>query len=258
MAIQAEKTGNSLQILNGTLTLRPYNRVTGLYGNKIPFGGTDSISHTDTTERIEHSGSEAFSTVRYVDDSDVISTNSTITVTTRNITNHTLAKASLANITEVVQAESLAEAQTHTAVELGTIISVDAYNVSNLIVKDATDLITYVAGTDYIEFPEFGEIELLESGTIVGGTDLHIIVDIPALNLTEGIAFSNTSERYELTYMGSGATGKKMRRVYPMVEIYPSGSQELKAETSAYSSLTFEIKAFKHDGKAIYKDTVFS
>lgn len=52
--------------------------------------------------------------------------------------------------------------------------------LSNVVVKDATDTTTYVAGTDYIVHARLGMIKVLSTGAIVNGATLHVSGDYGA------------------------------------------------------------------------------
>lgn len=52
--------------------------------------------------------------------------------------------------------------------------------LSNVVVKDATDTTTYVAGTDYILHARLGMIKVLSTGAIANGATLHVSGDYGA------------------------------------------------------------------------------
>ncbi|MDY0261979.1 hypothetical protein [Syntrophotalea acetylenica] len=95
-----------------------------------------------------------------------------------------LAVAFLGDVVSGQQASGSIDAGTPLEVVaiLDRYVEIGKEGLSNVVVKDATDTTTYVAGTDYILNPRLGMIKALSTGSILAGATLNVSGDYAEVN----------------------------------------------------------------------------
>lgn len=83
--------------------------------------------------------------------------------------------------TDIVQAAGTALTATFSLVALRTALMLQRYNVTNVVVKNAANTITYVQDTDYDLDAGNGFIELIRGGAIALGSTINVTYNCPAL-----------------------------------------------------------------------------
>lgn len=78
------------------------------------------------------------------------------------------------------QTSATAQAASFTA-NLRAALMLNAFNVTNVVVKNAGNTITYTAGTDYDLDSGNGYIEIIKGGAITPGSTINVTYDRPAL-----------------------------------------------------------------------------
>lgn len=101
-----------------------------------------------------------------------------------------LAIALLGDVSTLTQSSGTATAEAVTA-KLGYWVPLAHGRVSSVVVKDATDATTYVAGTDYLVNAELGMIQALTGGTITDGATIHVSYSYAAIT---GSAISGSTQ----------------------------------------------------------------
>jgi hypothetical protein len=99
-----------------------------------------------------------------------------ISITLNQLDAENLAVAFLGDVVAGQQASGLIDVGS--PVELLAIldryIEIGKEELSSVVVKDATDVTTYVAGTDYVLHARLGMIKVLSTGSITAGAEIHV------------------------------------------------------------------------------------
>ncbi len=238
--------GANLQLQGGAIYLEEYN-TDGTLQDMIYPGTTDLLSFNTDLEKIEHNDTEEEEQV--LDGEDVMKRNMTITFTTADINDTFNALAYLSSSTDFTQLETIAEAVVLTAVTHGGVNDIGFLDITSLVVKDSTDAITYVLGTDYTYDRKWGTLIALASGTIVDATDLNLTLDANEITAGKNLSSFQVDKReYRLTYQGRSSKGRNERHVFEKVSIAMEGDRTLKSGDKEYSLINFTGAVLKNNG----------
>ena len=254
------KVNNHFQYLDGKVYALLYDPATKSYGEMFKLGGTESITLTNNITRDPQMDSEADQEGSPRSQSSNIITGQTTAINwvSKDITAENLALANLADTETTVQTAVVADTLTLVAVTLGTVRELGVRAVTNVIVKDSADLITYEQGVDYNLYPQFGKLEIIQDGNIVDGTDINITMDVPEMKTIKISAFTKTTQQYKLIYSGisNGGEGVHEEVVFPLVEVNATPSQNLKTGgTATATELSFEGLVLKTAEPIYYFNT---
>lgn len=224
----------------------------------VYFGNTPEFNLTIESETLDHYSSDRG--IREKDDSIPLQVNRTGSLITDNINPRNIALFYFGSDSLVTQASAAAQSETledvklEHAYQLGQsdtnptgFVSIDA---SSLTVKMGAT--TYVAGTDYELNADLGMLKILETGTIVGGSDLELEYDVEASSRYRMISGTSPVEG-ALRYIANNPKGKNYNYYMPYVKLSPNGDYALKGDEWQQIPFTMDIQK-PNVGGAIYVD----
>lgn len=157
----------------GVVLLGDRNGTTGNGQNLIPVGNVSDLKIAVSTSVLEHK--ESTTGARGIDLRLTTEVKAALSMTIENFNAKNLAIA-LRGTNTTVASGTAVTFNTGVAKE-GAILALPHVKVSNVVVKDATDTTTHVAGTDYILNADAGSIQIVEGAGITDLDVLHITYD---------------------------------------------------------------------------------
>lgn len=205
----------------------------GSYEPLMYFGKTDGISFSTSVEWKEHYNSEGFTPL--LDAKYPSKKSAEIKFETSEITLEMQNRAFLGDIVSTDQAVATAEAivVAGTLVKEGSIVDIGYYNATIVVVKDATDVVTYIEGTDYTFDAKTGYITIIptaDGGSITTGDVLHLTVTAPAITMNTSATMKNSSLNGRFTVITSSQTGNDYKYVFKNVSVTQDGDFMLKGD----------------------------
>jgi len=125
-------------------------------------------------------------------------------------------------------------------------VSVGKKKISSVVVKDDSDVTTYVEGTDYIVDSQSGGILALSTGAITSGDTLHVTFDNADLVHTDISALTKTSFEAQLKYVSDNPVGPGFVFTAWKIMIKPDGSLAL-IGTEDLSTMSFSAEILKDE-----------
>lgn len=115
-----------------------------------------------------------------------------------------------------------------------------------ILVQDATDTDTYVAGTDYminttLKDDTIGRIQFLEGGTLSEGDEVHVTYGFLAASYTEVRAFANTQIEGKLRFVSDNPAGGDQELEIWRVSLTPTGDTALIGDDWSTLGFTGEV-----------------
>ena len=246
---------NNHQIQNGDILLREHLPGGG-FGPFLKPGKTENFNMSAEIEKLTSYDTEDIETVPSVE--VVTKRTVNVTMTTRDMTNKFAEIAHGASMVLVTQTASAATPAILTAVVLDTTSDLGYYKITDFIVKDSGDTITYVEDIDYTIDKKWGYFTPLSTGAIVDATDVNLTITTE--EITDGAsfeAFSAGQTNYELTFLGISSLGESDKYVFPKVNLSMDGELILKAgEDASFTEITFTGTILKHAGSYYSKVTI--
>lgn len=240
-----------LQITGGELFIEVYDADGVTLGDKIAFGTTDEITLSTEVEKVQHNDTETKESV--LDGDYVVGRTVTMAFTTADISPTMLSRAYLGSTSAVTQTAAVDAAVTVTSAVINGRHDTGYRNLTSVVVKDSTDLVTYVEGTDYRVAKKGGYIVILEGGSITAADELHLTVNAPAGTGTLINAMQLDAIQGRLTYTGEASVGDSHEYVFEKVSLNASGDISLKSKE--FTTISFEGSALKHNGKYYTTET---
>lgn len=236
----------NLQLQGGAIYLEEYN-TDGTLQDKIYPGTTDELSFSTELETIEHYDTEEEEQV--LDGEDVVKRTITLKFTTADVNDTFNTMAYLASSTALTQTVKTAVAVTLADVALGSVLDIGIIDITELVVKDSTDAITYTLGTDYTYDRKWGTFIALATGTIVSMSDLNLTVTANAVSGKTLTSFQVDKKEYRLTYQGRSSKGRNEKHIFEKVSIAMDGDRILKSGSEKeYTTISFAGSVLKHNG----------
>lgn len=250
---------NEYQIPRGKVFFDPYDTNDALTGERY-LGNCPGVTINIDSQKADHYSSEGG--LREKDASVLVEVNRAGTLNCDNI--------SLANLglflsgTEETVTQTLnasASDDTITAIQgryyqIGQTTANPAgdRNISSVVVKDATDTTTFVAGTDYNVDLALGRIQILEGGAIDNEV-IHIDYARPAATWSR-VKTGSAGELYgALRVVADNASGDNRDFYMPKVTLAPSGDLPVIQDGTEFVSMAFALEVLKPaTGEAIYVD----
>lgn len=228
----------------GALKFTPI--INGVLGTEEEFGQTENISFSTEIETLTHDNTET--NVTYEDMNILKKVTGSLNIETLEISPAMLTRAFLgANNTNAVIADAIAGTAslgfvTATALDTEYAIGVKHLDDSTIVVKDDSDVTTYVLDTDYT-LNRVGDITyikfLTSGGTIVADDVLHITADNSAYDDISIEGFIDTKLEGVLTFISDTANGVAYTYTFHRVSLLASGDYSLKS-SEEFAKLTFE------------------
>ena len=202
----------------------------GSYEPLMYFGKTDGISFSTSVEWKEHFDSEGCT--QLLDAKYPSKKSAEIKFDTSEITLEMQNKAFLGDIVETNQVIATAEAivVSGALVKEGSIVDIGYYNATILLVKDETDVTTYVEGTDYNFDAKSGYISIIAGQGITTGDILHLTVTAPAITMNTSATMKQSALQGRFIVITSSQTGNNYKYTFKNVSVTQDGEFLLKGE----------------------------
>lgn len=212
--------------------------VNGVLGTEVDFGQTENVSFSTTVDTLTHDNTETSTT--YEDMNILKKVTGKLTIETLEISPEMLERAFLGALTRTGISAATATAATVTVSAFDVALNIGVKYLSNVVVKDATDVTTYVEGTDYTVNYEAGTITVLSSGGSIAVSDtLHVTYDNAAYDDIAIEGYIETKIEGVLVFTGRSANGLNYKYTFHRVSLLASGDYSLK-NASEFSKLSFE------------------
>lgn len=250
---------NEYQIPRGKVFFDPYDANDALTGERY-LGNCPGVTVSIESSKAEHYSSEGG--LREKDASITVEINRTGTLNCDNISATNLAlflSGTEETITQTLNAA--ASDDTITALQgryyqIGQTSSNPAgdRNIASVVVKDATDTTTFVAGTDYNVDLDLGRIQIIEGGAIDNEV-IHIDYARTAETWTR-VKTGSTAELYgALRVVADNASGDNRDFYMPYVSLTPSGELPIIQDGTEFVAMSFNLEVLKPaNAEAIYVD----
>jgi len=219
----------------GIVAFSAYDRSTKTYGPLLHLGAIQSLTSAVDVEKLEHESYK--SKLGMIDDSVIIKTTVTGSITLDEISWQNLAMAKLAEVLTVTQAEITAGA--------GSVVIDAADSVANSFHDTGKRNITNVAisgkseGVDFVTYSSVGYIHIPPGSSLVG-SEVTASYDCPAQDFKTLRIFKETSIDGALVFFGDNPRGPNVfLEKWPMVQLTPSG--DIGLISSEYQTLTLDI-----------------
>lgn len=216
------------------------------YAGWKDLGNAPSLSFNVNIEKLEHFSSRGGLKVK---DKEIISQlTPSLSFTLDEITPENFALLGLATIADESQAGGSVPAGTPEAlvVDASLVVTLKYRDVSNVVVKDQTDTVTYVAGTDYTISPadaKAGRIVILATGGIHNGDTIHVSYDYAAATYKKVKMFTETEVIGQLKFESANPTGTQLELFVPRVSLVPNGDTSFIGDD--WSTLAFSGEVLK-------------
>jgi len=212
--------------------------VDGVIGNETAFGQTENVTFSSEIETLTHDNTEG--TITIEDMSILKKITGTLAIESVEISPEMLMKAFLAtDKSSTVPLATATDLDDVTMTELDIAYYMGLKHVSNLVVKDDSDVTTYVNGTDYTYDSESGYITALGSGSITASDILHITADNAGYEDIQLEGFMESKLEGKLRFVGKSATGLNYTYIFHRVSLLASGDFALKS-SEEFTKVSFE------------------
>ena len=213
------------------------------------FGELDDMTVTIETEK-----QQKYSTrtpVKTLIDERVTSITATFKFTSASFSKKNLELFNLGTGTEVTQASGTLSSVAITVSDKELWFDIGKKDLSNVVVKDETDAVTYVENTDYELDAAAGMIYVLPEGGISAGDVIHVSADYAEVKTTEVSAAVTGTIDGTLKFISNNPGGTKMD-FEGDVSLTPAGDLALISDD--YMSMPFEGSIKNSEtGQYLYK-----
>jgi len=211
--------------------------VDGVLGTEVDFGQTENVSFNVTTESITHDNTETCTTF---EDMNILSkVTGKLTIETMEISPENLERAYLGAKTSNTIPLGSAVSDTVTFTLLDTAYYIGVKFLSNLIVKDSSDVTTYVEGTDYSVDLDKGMITALSGGAISALDVCNLTYDNASYNDITVEGFIASKLEGKLIFKSCASNGLNYVYTFHKVSLLANGDFNLKSSTE-FAKLSFE------------------
>ena len=211
--------------------------VDGALGTEVAFGQTENVSFNISVETITHDNTESCTT--FEDMNILKKITGKLTIETLEISPDNLERAYLGKKVSTNVAAGTAVSDTVTFTTLDTAYYVGVKYLSNVVVKNSDDSVTYVEGTDYTVNYDKGLITALSTGAIGAGDTCNLTYDNAAYIDHNVEAFIKSKLEGKLVFKSCAATGLNYIYTFHKVSLLASGDFNLKSPTE-FSKLSYE------------------
>lgn len=232
----------------------------GLPTGEIPLGNCPGFTFTAETEKAEHFSSE--SGLAEKDAALIVRVNRTGSLTCDNF--------SLANLALFVSGSTETQSQTagdvadeaHT-VSPGRIYQLGAdsgapagvRNITDVVVKSADGVTTYVLGTAYNTDLELGRVQIIAGGPIAAATAVKISYKTTTKSWTRVKSGATAEVSGSLRVIADNASGTNRDWFMPKVTLTPSGEIPVIQEGTDFTTMEFGVEVLKAANReALYID----
>ena len=214
--------------------------VDGVVGTQVDFGQTENVSFTTAVETITHDNTESCTT--FEDMVLLKKVTGDMTIETLEISPEMLERAFLGKLNRVETASATGTATTVDIVALDTKYSVDGKKfLSNVVVKNSDDSVTYVEGTDYTVDYNKGLLTALSGGGISAGDTVDVTYDNAQYDDIDIQGFTDSKLEGILVFESCAGNGLNYTYTFHRVSLNASGDYSLKSPTD-FVKLSFKGK----------------
>ena len=218
----------------GKVLFQAETTFTGKYRD---LGNASAFSVSIETENLDHYSSRTGTKTKDKDIVTQITAKGSLTLDDVNINNikEWFFGSSITHTSQTIDAS----ATSNLTASKGKWVEIGKYNITTLVVKDVTDVNTYVLGTDYEVDLSAGLLRVLEGSVILEDAVLHLSYVVPALNhyLVDGL--QSNSVKGHLFFVGNPPTGK-IQDLKGYVSLKPTGDFAFIGEE--WQNMQFEIE----------------
>lgn len=232
-------------------------------GGQVPegfryMGNTPELNLTIDQETLDHFSSDFG--IREKDDSVPLEVNRTGTMICDDINKENVALFFFGTAAKLTVALSLALQDDTIVVKQGLTYQIGrtaanptgARGLATIIVKDVTDVTTYILGTDYEEDETRGLVTIIVGGAITDDDLLHITYDQLAYTADQVISGAEPVEG-SIKYIEYNPRGQDHDIEIPLCRMSPNGDLSLKGDD--WRQIPFNIEILKPVGsEAIYRN----
>ena len=217
----------------------------GAFGTEELFGEIDELSMNITESELKHI-SRSCGAVGLPDKTATNQTEILLDIVSPEISPKMLARAFRGQLTETAVAAGTATAKTVAIVALGTEYDIGTGNLSNVLVKDATDATTYVENTDYTINFKSGKVTALSTGSIVAGADVHVTFDNAKYTAWTIAAFKGQAATGKLRLTACAVEGMDIEYTFEKITLKLNGSYSL-VSAEDWASIPFQATVLADD-----------
>jgi len=229
-------TTNDYTISKGILMFQP-NGSTGFED----FGNVSELKIKEEIEKKEHYESRTDAAKR--DDITGIRNKASGSFTLDSISKENMTKWFLGTSAESSQTAATGSTASITVGTLNSWQKVGSYEIDSLVVKDETDVTTYVPNTDYKVNNTTGMIQILSTGSISVGDVLHLTYNEASVSISTINAATTTDIRGIVLFSADPLRGNVMD-IEGYATLTPSG--EYSAIGEDYISVGFDLDFVGH------------
>lgn len=250
---------NEYSIPRGRVYFNPFDS-NGAETGEIPMGNCPGFTFTAETEKAEHFSSETGLAEK--DAALIVKVNRTGSLTCDNF--------SLDNIALFVSGSTETQSQTagDVADEAHTVLPGRIYqlgvgsgapagvrNITDVVVKSADGVTTYVLGTAYNVDLDLGRVQIISGGTITASTALKISYKTTLKSWSRVKSGATAEVSGSLRVIADNASGTNRDWFMPKVTLTPSGEIPVIQEGTDFTQMQFGVEVLKAANReALYID----
>jgi len=209
----------------------------GVLGTEVAFGQTENVSFNISVETITHDNTESCTT--FEDMNILKKVTGKLSIETLEISPDNLERAYLGKKVSTVVASGSGVSDTVTFTALDTAYDIGVKYLSNVVVKNSDDSVTYVEGTDYTVNYDKGLITALSTGSIGAGDTCNLTYDNAAYTDYRVEAFIKSKLEGKLVFKSCASNGLSYTYTFHKVSLLASGDFGLKSPNE-FSKLSFD------------------
>lgn len=232
----------------------------GLPTGEIPLGNCPGFTFTAETEKAEHFSSEA--ELAEKDAALIVKVNRTGSLTCDNFSTDNLALFVSGSTETQTQSAGDVTDEAHT-VHPGRIYQLGAgsgapagvRNITDVVVKSADGVTTYVLGTAYNTDLELGRVQIIAGGPIAAATAVKVSYKTTAKSWTRVKSGATAEVSGALRVIADNASGTNRDWFMPKVTLTPSGEIPVIQEGTDFTTMEFGVEVLKAANReALYID----
>jgi len=233
---------DNLVLGRGIVYLDEYD-VNGNLTGERDIGNCPELVFSNNITKLEHFSSR--SGLKAKDKEVVTQLTPTLKFTLDELTIENYNMMALGTSSSTTQSAATGEVETIYA-KLGLRVNLAKRSISNVVIKDSTDTITYVSGVDYLvdtskKDDVIGRIYFIDGGSIADDEELHVTYDCGNVTYTTIKGLSNTSFEAQFRFVSDNPVGPQVELTAWKTSINPDGDTAFIGDDWATISFTAEI-----------------
>lgn len=252
---------NEYAIPRGRVYFNPFD-ANGLPTGEIPLGNCPGFTFTAETEKAEHFSSEAGLAEK--DAALIVRVNRTGTLNCDNFSLDNLALFVAGTKETQAQSAGAVTDEAHSVLggrlyQLGESADAPAgvRNITDVVVKSADGLTTYILGTDYNTDLDLGRVQIIAGGALDNPTPTAVKINYSTTAKSwQRVKSGATAEvGGQLRVIADNASGTNRDWFMPKVTLTPSGDIPIIQEGTEFTSMAFGVEVLKSANReALYVD----